>query len=245
MLNASGRRAAAQFNKTLCTELDNMFGFTAGTVSSGKAVTALKRLGFNKVFDSQLTADMTAAELRLELRNRIDKSQLPVISACSQSAIKFIENFYPDLAALLSRYESPREIFCSLMKEEKTTIVSIEPCISNKNKINQQAGCEVLTLTVKELARMFRLAGIDFASLPESPFDSINAEHGVKEAAADPGKTKCLVVNGLGKARTILDSIRKGECDAALVEIRSCPLTDDYARCASISSRMREAVQII
>jgi NADH dehydrogenase/NADH:ubiquinone oxidoreductase subunit G len=253
MLNNNEGRAVAQFSKTLCTELDNVFGFPSGTISFGKTVTALKRLGFDKVFDSQFTVDLAAAELSLELRNRRGKCNLqgkpglPMISACSQSASKFIENFYPDLAALLSPCRSPLEIFSSIMKEEKTTIFSIEPCISNKSKSEQPSACEVVTLTVKELARIIRLAGIDFASLPESPFDSIKAaEHGIKDQTADFRGTKCLVANGLGKARLILDSIRKGECEASFVEIRSCPLTDDHAKaCASIISRIHEAIQII
>ncbi|MDR2921929.1 MAG: (2Fe-2S)-binding protein [Treponema sp.] len=242
-INNAECRTAAQISKTLCTELDNVFGFTAGTVSPGKAATALKRLGFDKVYDSKFAEDLAAAELSLELRSRVKnngKQNLPIISACSQSAIRFMENFYPDLAALLSPCRSPREIFASMMKEEKTTSVSIEPCISNKNGLKQQAGREPdITLTVKELARMFRITGIDIASLPESPFDSINAEngeakHGVKELTADLKGIKCLTANGLGKARTLLDSVRKGECDASLIEIRSCPLTDSRARCASI-----------
>jgi NADH dehydrogenase/NADH:ubiquinone oxidoreductase subunit G len=230
-LKNSEGRAVAQFNKTLCTELDSVFGFPPGTISPGKAVTALKRLGFDKVFDSQFTADLAAAELSLELRNRIDKQNLqgkqnlPMISACSQSAVKFIENFYPDLTSRLSPCRSPQEILASIFREEKTTIFSIEPCISNKG-YNTAAGNEVVTITVKELARMFRLAGIDFSSLPESPFDSIKpAGNGIKDQAADFKRIKCLAANGLGKARTILDSIRRGECGASFVEIRSCPVT--------------------
>jgi NADH dehydrogenase/NADH:ubiquinone oxidoreductase subunit G len=231
-INDGERCTAVQFSTTLCAELDNTLGFHAGTVSPGKTVTALKRLGFDQVYDAQFTTDLAAAELKHELQNRVKNGgkPLPIISACSQSAVKFIENFYPDLIANLSPCRSPREIFGSLMKEEKTTVISIEPCISNKSKLKRPSVNEPdLTFTVKELARMFRLAGIDFALLPESPFDSINAEHG--EAAADLKEIKCLAVNGLGKARTILDSIRKGECDACFVEIRSCPLTEGRARC--------------
>jgi NADH dehydrogenase/NADH:ubiquinone oxidoreductase subunit G len=241
-LKNSEGRAAAQFNKTLCTELDSVFGFPSGTINHGKAVTALKRLGINKVFDSQFTADMAAAELSLELRDRIGKSRLPMINCCSQSAIKFIENFYPDLIPLLSACKSRQEIFASMMKEEKTTVISIEPCISNKSKQQTSAGEPVITLTVKELARMLRLAGIDFASLPESPFDSImTAAHGIKVKAADLSGIKRASANGLGKARIILDSIRKGECDAAFVEIRSCAPADAKA-CASVISMTHEAI---
>jgi len=225
-INKSDCRTAVQFGKTLCAELDSALGLPAGTASAGKAVTALKRLGFDRVYDAQFTTDLAAAELSHELQNRVKNNgkPLPIISCCSQSAVKFIVNFYPDLVANLSPCRSPWEIFGSLVKEEKTTAISIEPCISNKKRPGQPSDNEPdLTLTVKELARMFRLAGIDFAALPESPFDSVKAGHG--EAAADLKAIKCLAVNGLGKARTILDSIRKGECDAVLVEIRSCPLS--------------------
>jgi len=244
-INDGERSTAVQFGKTLCTELDNVFGIPAGTAGPGKTVTALKRLGFDKVYDSQFATDLSASELSRELQNRAKNGgkPLPIISACSQSAVKFIGNFYPDLVANLSPCRSPREIFGSLVKDEKTTVISIEPCISNKSKLKQPSANEpAITLTVKELARMLKLAGIDFTSLPESPFDSIKAEH----PATDLKTMKCLAVNGLGKARKILDSIKKGECDASFVEIRSCPLTDGRARCALISSIMPEAaIQII
>jgi iron only hydrogenase large subunit-like protein len=248
-INDSERRISVRFDNTLCAELDNALGLPAGTAGPGKTVTALKRLGFDKAYDSQITVNLAAAEISLELRSRVrnnGKPCLPVISACSQSAVKFIENFYPDLASLLSPCRSPREIFSSLAKEEKTTIVSIEPCVSNKGRL-KQPGEPDITLTVKDIAGMFKLAGIDFAALPESPFDSFTAEYGTKESAADitGAGIKCLVVNGLGKARTILDSVRKGECDAAFVEIKSCPLTDGRARCASVGSSLHEAIQII
>jgi iron only hydrogenase large subunit-like protein/ferredoxin len=236
---------AAQISGTesWCTELGKALGIPADTLSPGKTVTALKRLGFDKVYDSQLAMDIAATELIHELKKRVkngDKKDLPLISACSQSAIKFIENFYPDLTSRLSPCRSPREIFGSATKEEKTTTVSIEPCISNKNK--HKSDDVDITLTVKELARMLKLAGIDFASLPESPFDSIKTEIDMKEQALYIKETKCLVANGLGKARTILDSVRKGDCNADFIEIKSCPLENGHIRCASISSK---AIQIL
>jgi len=256
-INDGERRTAVQFSKTLCPELDTVLGISENTASPGKAVTALKRLGFDKVYDAQFAADIAAAELKHELQHRVnsnggppqDKQSLPLISACSQSAVKFIENFYPGLASLLSPCRSPREIFASLVKEEKTTVISIEPCISNKTVLKQPSAneqgksavkkfvppCPDITLTVKELARMLKLAGIDLASLPESPFDSIKTDIdmiNIKEQALEI-KTKSLIANGLGEARKILDSIRKDECDAAFVEIRSCPLADGRQRCVS------------
>jgi iron only hydrogenase large subunit-like protein len=235
-INDSERRTAVQISKMSCTELSNALGLPAGTLSPGRTVTALKRLGFDKVYDAQFTIDLAASELCLELKKR-DKKDLPLISACSQSAIKFIENFYPDLAPRLSSCRDMRKIFQFLVKEEKTTTISIEPCISNKS-IRKSADEPDITLTVKELAQMLRLAGIDFASLPESPFDSIKTEIDLidmKKQALDM-RAKCLTVNGLGETRKILDSVRKGECNAVFIEIKSCPLEEGQARCASISS---------
>jgi NADP-reducing hydrogenase subunit HndD len=240
-------RMAALFSGALCGQLDNSLGLPAGTASAGKTVTALKRLGFDKVYDSRVLLNLAAAELGLELQSRVKngKQKLPIISACSQSAVKFIENFYPDLASLLSPCRSPREIIRSFLKDEKT--VYIEPCISNKSLPD-------ITLTVKELARMIRLAGINFEALPDSPFDTFIDGHGVKEQIADlsdieyPSGINCLSVNGLGKARTILDSVRKGECDASLIEIRRCPTgygRSGCADCASTCSVVNEAIQKI
>jgi NADH dehydrogenase/NADH:ubiquinone oxidoreductase subunit G len=234
-INDKERRTAVQISGELCPELDNAFGLPAGTVSPGKTVTALKRLGFDKVYDSQFATDLAATELGSELLKRVnnnDKKNLPVISACSQSAIKFIENFYPDLAFRISPCRSPRTIFGSLMKKEKTTTVSIEPCISNKSK--HKPGDVDATLTVKELAQMLKLAGTNFVSLAESPFDK--ADNDGQAAGLKKTGIKCIAANGLGKARKLLDSVRKGECDADLIEIRSCPLPDGKTRCALISS---------
>jgi iron only hydrogenase large subunit-like protein len=236
-LKSNERPMTAMFSGALCAQLDNLLGLPAGTADAGKTVTALKRLGFDKVYDSRVPLKLAAAELILELRDRVKnngKRSLPIISACSQSAVKFIENFYPDLTSLLSPCGSPREIMRSYLKDEKT--VSIEPCISNKSMPD-------ITLTVKELARMFRLAGVDFKALPESPFDTFNDGHGVKEQSADLSGIRCLPVNGLGKARKILDSVRKGECDASLIEIRSCPSADGRAECVSICSVVYETIQ--
>jgi iron only hydrogenase large subunit-like protein len=243
-IKSNERPMTAMFSGTLCAQLENLLGLPAGTAGAGKTVTALKRLGFDKVYDSRVPVNLAAAELSLELRGRVSngkrslqgKRSLPIISACSQSAVKFIENFYPDLASLLSPCRSPREIFRSLLKDDKT--VSIEPCISNKSLPD-------ITLTVKELARMIRLAGINFEALPDSPFDMLNDRHDVKEQIADLRGINCISVNGLGKARTILDSVRKGECDASLIEIRSCPLPDGRDKCASTGFAAYEAIQII
>jgi len=237
-INNAGCRAAAQISTQACTELDKALKLPPGTLSPGKTVTALKRLGFDKVYDAQIAVHIAAAELMLELKNR-GKESLPVISACSQSAVKFIENFYPDLVPCLAPCGNPREIFGSMMKKENLTPVFIEPCVSNKGR--QKPGEPDITLTAKELALMLRLVGADIASLPESPFDKA----GIDVPDVRGTGINFMAVCGLGNARKVLDSIRKGGCDADLVEIKSCPLTDGRARCASIGSTIYEAIQII
>ena len=231
-----GKTVVVQVAPAVRAAIGEAFGAPNDTATMGRIVAALRRLGFDKVYDAQFFAGLAAEELGLELQNRVKnggtpqgKQSLPLISACSQSAAKFIENFYPGLASNLSPCRDMRVIFGSMTKDEKTTAVSVEPCVSNKCR-PKSAGEPDITLTVKELARMFRLAGIGFASLPESPFDE--AGHGAKGQPPDIKGIKRLVADGLGEARAVLDSVSKGECEAAFVEIRSCPLTGGRARCA-------------
>jgi len=128
-----------------------------------------------------------------------------------------------------------------MMKKEKVTSVSIEPCVSNKSKL--KPGDVDITLTAKELALMLRLTGADFASLPESPFDKDG--NGVPAADLRGTGIKFMAAYGLGNVRKIMDSIMRGECDADIIEIKSCPSTDGRACCESIGSTIHEAIQII
>jgi iron only hydrogenase large subunit-like protein len=211
---------AVQINPMLCAAFDNEMGLSAGTLSPGKIVTALKRLGFNMVFDAVFFENAVLAEVHRELENRIQNGGvLPLISGCSQSWNRFAEHFYPDLSAHFSTGKNPQEMFGDLLTgfcPDNTRYVSIEPCIAKKTTqpANSNAG---IVLTLKELARVIKLAGIDIAALPESPFDEITVP--TPEIPAGKG----LVVYGLADARKIMDSIRKGECDADFVKITYCP----------------------
>ena len=156
-----------------------------------------------------------------------------MISCCSQSAVKFVKEFYPDLVDRLYTGKSPNQVFAAFAKEKhpegvgvsKIIHVSISPCIAAKFEITQSENAG-FALTTSELAGMIRMAGIEFKNLTESPFDS--PDDVSTENINTPG---ILIVNGLANARIIMDSIHKGECDASLVRIfcchNGCPDDDD------------------
>jgi NADH dehydrogenase/NADH:ubiquinone oxidoreductase subunit G len=237
-LNDKERRVAVQFSPSLSEIVENALGLGAGTATPGRIVTALKRLGFDQVFDAQLFADAVTAEEHNELLNR---NNLPMITGCSAGCIKFVEQFYPDLANHLSSCKNTPQMFSALVKKAnpQTTAVSISGCLAQKFSY-RSAPDSGLVLTVNELARMFRLGGINFDGLPETPFDTFA---GTPETAASPAEykdvqpgiqeativvkgkqIKMLIAHGFAPARVVMDSISKGECDAGVVKIKSCPL---------------------
>lgn len=164
------------------------FGGKPGEVSTGKLVTALRCLGFDKVFDTDFAADLTIMEEGSELLKRLNEGKnLPLMTSCSPGWINFIENFYPELLANLSTCKSPQQMFGALSKTyyaEKAGInpadiisVSIMPCIAKKfeaqrPEMNDSGFRDVdFVLTTRELARMVKQAGITFEQLPEENYD--------------------------------------------------------------------------
>jgi iron only hydrogenase large subunit-like protein len=239
---------AVQIDPALCGAFD---GSPADSVSPGKIVTALKRLGFDEVFDAGLSANAAAAEKSHELMRRINgggqSAKIPMISGCSAGWLKFAESSYPDLKEHFYTGNDSRRMFSALTaahNQGETNCVSIEPCIARKFRGREDSSGNVLILTINELASMFRQAGINFDGLPETDFNTptgvppetviapVNFKElqpGIQEAelALNGTKVKMLAVYGFANARIVLDSIRKGECDAVLVHIMSCPCTDD------------------
>jgi len=168
--------------------LGEEMGLPAGTLVTGKLVAALRRLGFDKVFDTDFTADLTILEEGSELIERIKTGgRLPLLTSCSPGWIKFIEHYYPDLLPHLSTCKSPQQMFGALAKSyyaEKAGInpkdifvVSIMPCTAKKfecqrPEMNDSGYQDVdVVLTSRELGRMMREAGIDFENLPEEDYD--------------------------------------------------------------------------
>ncbi|WP_027364046.1 NADH-dependent [FeFe] hydrogenase, group A6 [Desulfotruncus alcoholivorax] len=168
--------------------IGEMFGLEPGSVVTGQMVAALRKLGFDKVFDTDFTADLTIMEEGSELLQRIQNGgRLPLITSCSPGWIKFIEHFYPRLLPHLSTCKSPQQMFGALAKTyyaEKSGIdpadifvVSIMPCTAKKFEAGRQgmngSGYQDVdvVLTTRELGRMLKEAGIDFNSLTEEEYD--------------------------------------------------------------------------
>ncbi len=164
--------------------LGEEFGLAPGTLVSGKMHAALKRLGFDAVFDTNFTADLTIMEEGSELVKRIKGGGvLPQITSCSPGWIKFAEHFYPDLLGHISTCKSPQQMFGSLAKTyyaenadmdpKKIVSVSVMPCTAKKFEASRpemtDSGYQDVdyVLMTRELARMIKEAGIDFASLPD------------------------------------------------------------------------------
>ncbi|MDQ7794349.1 MAG: NADH-dependent [FeFe] hydrogenase, group A6 [bacterium] len=165
------------------------FGLPPGSIVTGKMVAALRRLGFDRVFDTDFTADLTIMEEGHELIRRVKEGgPLPLFTSCSPGWIKFIEHFYPGLLPHLSTCKSPQQMFGALAKTyyaEKAGIdpasiyvVSIMPCTAKKfeaarPEMSSSGYRDVdAVLTTRELGRMLREAGIDFNVLPEEDYDA-------------------------------------------------------------------------
>ena len=164
-------------------------GLEPGAIVTGKLVAALRRLGFDKVFDTDFTADLTIMEEGHELLDRLNNNgTLPMITSCSPGWIKFIEHFYPNLLAHLSTCKSPQQMFGTLAKTyypEKAGIdpkdvyvVSIMPCTAKKYECERDEMTDSgypdvdVVLTTRELGRMLREAGVNFETLDEDEFDA-------------------------------------------------------------------------
>jgi iron only hydrogenase large subunit-like protein len=227
-LNDGERLVAAQIPSTLGTAFDTALGLPSGTITAGKIVTALRRLGFDQVFDADIIVRAVETAENNEVRNRMTNNQspLPLITGCSAGCFKFIEDFYPDLANRLSPCKNHRQLFGELAHtmhpRQSITAVTISPCIAQKFTHNVSPDDNVV-LTVKELARMFTLAGINFDGLPETAFNTVaeSAIAGLPETA-EKSEVKTITVHGFAQARKVMDSIRKGECDSNMVRIIIC-----------------------
>jgi NADH-quinone oxidoreductase subunit G len=201
--------------------LGEEFGMPPGSLVTGKMIAALRRLGFDKVFDTNFTADLTIIEEGNELLKRVKEGgKLPMITSCSPGWIKFCEHFYPDLLPHLSTCKSPQQMFGALAKTYYAKVagidpkdivsVSIMPCTAKKfeaqrPEMNSSGFRDVdYVLTTRELGRMIKEAGIDFENLPDEDYDAPMGEYtgagtifgatgGVMEAAL---RTVYAVVTG-------------------------------------------------
>jgi len=173
--------------------LGEEFGMPIGTGVTGKMAAALRRLGFDKVFDTDFGADLTIMEEGTELINRIQNGGvLPMITSCSPGWIKFCEHYYPEFIPNLSTCKSPHQMTGALIKSyyaEKAGIdpkdivtVSVMPCTAKKfeAKRPEMSNNGLMdvdhVITTRELAKMIKAAGIDFENLPDEDFDKLMGE---------------------------------------------------------------------
>ena len=201
--------------------LGEEFGMPMGSLVTGKMATALHRLGFDRVFDTDFAADLTIMEEAYELIDRLTNGGvLPMITSCSPGWIKYCETFHPDFIPNLSTCKSPHEMEGAIIKSyfaekngidpKKIVVVSVMPCTAKKFE-RQRPELSVdglqdvdVVITTRELARMIKQAGIDFTNLPDGDFDDMlgdstgasvifGATGGVMEAAL---RTAYEVVTG-------------------------------------------------
>lgn len=168
--------------------LGEEFGMPIGTRVTGKMVAALRRLGFDRVYDTDFAADLTIMEEGTELLNRLQSGgKLPLITSCSPGWIKYCEHNYPEFLDNLSTCKSPHEMMGAVVKSyyaEKNNmdpanifVVSIMPCTAKKfeaarPELSSTGHPDVdVVLTTRELARMIKQAGIDFIKLNDEDFD--------------------------------------------------------------------------
>jgi len=173
--------------------LGEEFGMPIGTGVTGKMAAALRRLGFDKVFDTDFGADLTIMEEGTELIDRIQNGGvLPMITSCSPGWIKFCEHYYPEFIPNLSTCKSPHQMTGALIKSyyaEKAGIdpkdivtVSVMPCTAKKfeAKRPEMSNNGLMdvdhVITTRELAKMIKAAGIDFNALPDEDFDKLMGE---------------------------------------------------------------------
>ena len=164
------------------------FGYEPGTDCEGKMVTALKALGFDGVYDMNLTADLTIVEEANELIGRIQNGgALPMITSCSPGWIKYCEHYFPEMTENLSSCKSPQQMFGAIVKTyyaekmgwdpKDIFMVSAIPCTAKKFECGRpdQSAAGVpdvdVAVTTRELGRMIQRAGINFKSLPDGTFD--------------------------------------------------------------------------
>jgi len=195
-------RALSDPNKTVIVQtapavraaLGEEFGLPAGTLVSGKMASALRRLGFDFVFDTDFAADLTIMEEGTELLSRLTRHlegdtsvKLPILTSCCPAWVKFFEHQFPTMIDIPSSAKSPQQMFGAIaktyfaekqnIKREDLVVVSIMPCVAKKYecsrdefKVNGNPDVDY-ALTTRELAALIKLANIDFMSLDDEEFD--------------------------------------------------------------------------
>ncbi len=214
-------------------QIGECIGYEPGTDCEGKMVAALKALGFDGVFDMNLTADLTIMEEATEFLGRVKNGgALPMITSCSPGWIKYCEHYYPEFTENLSTCKSPQQMFGALVKTyfaekegfdpKDVVFVSAIPCTAKKFEVGRpgQSAAGVpdvdVAITTREVGRMITKAGIDFRALEDEKFDDpfsigssagaiFGATGGVMEAAL---RTAAEVIEGKPLEKVEFNEVR-------------------------------------
>ena len=217
-------------------QIGECFGYAPGTDTEGKMITAIKALGFDGVYDMNLTADLTIMEEATEFLGRVKNGgKLPMITSCSPGWIKFCEHFFPEMTENLSTCKSPQQMFGAMYKTyyaqkvgldpKDIVFVSAIPCTAKKFEVGRDgqnaAGVPDVdyAITTRELGRMIQKAGIDFCALEDGQFDNpfdigsgagviFGATGGVMEAAL---RTAAEVIEGKPLEKLDFEDVRGTE----------------------------------
>ena len=247
----SSKHVIVQVAPSVRVGLGDEFGMEAGAVVTGKMVTALRMLGFDKVFDTNFSADLTIMEEGSELLKRIrEGGKLPMITSCSPGWVTYLEKHHPELIDHLSTAKSPQAMFGAVAKTyyaqkmgwdpHDVVSVSVMPCTAKKYEASRpelgRDGYQDVdyVLTTRELAKLIRYVGLDLSVLPESEFDSplgtgsgagaiFGATGGVMEAAL---RTAYELYTGKTLPRLEFDAVR-GDINAikeATIDLDGTPL---------------------
>ena len=231
----AGKYIVVQTAPAVRAALGEEFGMKIGTPVTGKMAAALRRLGFKKVFDTNFAADLTIMEEATELLNRIKTGGvLPMITSCSPGWVNYAEYYYGDQLSHLSTCKSPHEMFGAILKTyyaqkigvkpEDMFVLSIMPCSCKKfekgrPEMEEEGGLRDVdaVLTTRELGRLIRRSGINFAKLPDEDFDNdivhdytgagviFGVTGGVMEAAL---RTAYYVLTGKEREGIVFNEVR-------------------------------------
>ncbi|HPE75802.1 MAG TPA: NADH-dependent [FeFe] hydrogenase, group A6 [Draconibacterium sp.] len=194
-LSDSAKTVIVQTAPAVRAALGEEFGYEAGTLVTGKLVAALRRLGFDYVFDTDFAADLTIMEEGTEMLNRLGKHlvgdknvKLPILTSCCPAWVKFFEHQFPEMKDIPSTARSPQQMFGSIaktyfadklgIKREDLVVVSIMPCVAKKYecgrdefKTNNNPDVD-FAITTRELAALIKISNINFNTLPNEEYDN-------------------------------------------------------------------------
>lgn len=187
-LNNPNKHVIVQTAPAVRVALGELFRMEPGTIVTGKMATALRKMGFDAVFDTDFGADLTIMEEASELIYRIKNNQtLPMLTSCCPAWVKFVEHQFPDLLEIPSTCKSPHIMFGTIAKTyyaeknnidpENIVVVSIMPCIAKKAEAarpeltKDDANNVDIVITTREFGSMIKEMGLDFVNLPDSDFD--------------------------------------------------------------------------